>query len=109
MNTHVRVICLVFTLFNAGDTPELKDVLKQLLGLASHWKIIGGLLGLESQLLDKIKSDGEGAQECLLSMLSEWLKQVDPPPTWEDIAEAVESVNANKAQEIRKCFIDTIP
>ena len=40
--------------------------------------------------------------------LSEWLKQVDPPPTWKDITDAVERVDATKAQEIRKHFTDTI-
>ena len=40
-------------------------------------------------------------------MLSEWLKQVDPPPTWKDITEAVETVDANKAQEMRTRFIES--
>ena len=79
----------------------------ELLDLASHWKTIGTLLGLESQLLEKIKSDEEGAHDRLQKMLSEWLKQADPPPTWKNITEAVERVDATKAQEIRKHFTES--
>ena len=100
-------MCLTVILFTAGDTPKLKDVFNELLDLASHWKTIGTLLGLESRLLDKIKSDEEGAHDCLQKMLSEWLKQADPPPTWKDITNAVERVDATKAQEIREYFTDS--
>ena len=78
----------------------------ELLDLASHWKTIGTLLGLESRLLEKIKSDEEGAHDRLQKMLSEWLKQADPPPTWKNITEAVERVDATKAQVIRKHFTE---
>ena len=100
-------MCLIVTLFDAGDTPKLKDVFNELLDLASHWKTIGTLLGLESRLLDKIKSDEEGAHDRLREMLSEWLKQVDPPPTWKDIIDAVQKIDAIKAQEIRKHFTES--
>ena len=98
-------MCLTVILFTAGDTPKLKDVFNELLDLASHWKTIGTLLGLESRLLDKIKSDEEGAHDRLQKMLSEWLKQADPPPTWKDITDAVERVDTTKAQEIRNNII----
>ena len=41
-------------------------------------------------------------------MLSEWLKQVDPPPSWKDIADAVGMVDPVKAEEIRKRSIDIV-
>ena len=97
----------MFAFTNAGDTPKLQDVFKEIFGLASHWKSIGTLLGLKSHLLDNIKSEEEGAHDRLQKMLSEWLKQVDPPPTWKDIGDAVETVDANKAQEMRKRFIES--
>ena len=99
---------LSFIPYCTGDTPKLQEVFKELLDLATLWKTIGTLLGLESQLLERIKSDEEGAHDRLQKMLSEWLKQADPPPTWKDITDAVERVDATKAQEIRKHFIDTI-
>ena len=69
---------------------------KELLDLASHWKTIGTLLGLKSDLLDKIRSDEGNTHDRLQKVLSEWLKQVDPPPTWKDIADAVERVDATR-------------
>ena len=71
-----------------------------LLGIASDWKIIGGLLGVEG--LDNIKRDEEGVRQRLRAMLEKWLKQVDPKPTWQELVDAVENVDATRAQEIRK-------
>ena len=39
-------------------------------------------------------------------VLSGWLKQVDPCPTWAALAEAVEPVDQVKAQEIKTKYID---
>ena len=39
-------------------------------------------------------------------MLSEWLKKIDPPPTWEALADAVETVDPIKAKEIRAQCVD---
>ena len=84
------------------DQPKLKDIFKRLIPLASSWKTIGGLLGVERHVLDNIKKDEDGARDCLHAMLSEWLKQVDPPPTWTDIVDAVKEVDSSKAEEIRR-------
>jgi hypothetical protein len=81
-------------------------VFEKLLPLATHWKTIGTLLGVAKPVLDKIKSDEEGANDRLQEMLSEWLKQIDPPPTWTTLAAAVEKVNSSKAMEIRGCCLD---
>ena len=84
------------------DQPKLKDVLKRLISLASNWKTIGGLLGVERHVLDNIKKDEDDVRDCLHAMLSEWLKQVDPQPTWKDIVDAIEEVDSSKAEEIRR-------
>jgi hypothetical protein len=63
-------------------------------------------LGVTKPILDKIKSNEEGANDRLQEMLSEWLKQIDPPPTWTALAEAVEAVDSSKAMEIRKHCLD---
>ena len=89
-----------------GGKPELGDVLDKLLPLATHWKIIGTLLGVSKHVLDKIKSDEEGANDRLNEMLSEWLKQIDPPPSWTKLAKAVETLDPSKAVEIRKHCLD---
>lgn len=52
--------------------------------------------------MDRIKKDEEGVRDCLYAMLSEWLKQVDPLPTWTNLVDAVEEVDSSKAKEIRQ-------
>ena len=89
-----------------GGRPKLKDTLKELLPLAMDWKTIGTLLEIKKSILDKIRADEDGVRDCLQEMLSEWLKQVDPPPTWAALADAVETVDELKAQEIRTRCVD---
>ena len=79
----------------------MKDVFKELLPLATNWMTIGTLLGIEEHILDVIKSDEDGVNDRLRKMISEWLKRVDPTPTWRDLADAVDFVDTAKAQEIR--------
>ena len=80
---------------------QLRDVFQVLRLLATQWKMIGISLGLQKHVLDRIKCDEAGVNDRLLEMLSEWLKQVSPPPTWEDLANAVEDIDQLKAQDIR--------
>ena len=63
---------------------------------------IGTLLGVPAHVLDNIRGEGERVDERLREMLSEWLKQIDPPPTWTSLAEAVETVDESKAQRLRE-------
>ena len=57
---------------------------------------------MPAHILDKIKSEEERVDERLQEMLSEWLKQIDPPPTWTALAEAVEVIDESKAQKLRE-------
>ena len=89
-----------------GGKPKLKDIFKELFPVATYWKTIGTLLGIPGHILDKIKSNEERVDECLREMLSEWLKQIDPPPTWTALAEAVEVIDKSKAQRLRECSLE---
>ena len=86
---------------------KLRDVFAVLHPLATQWKTIGILLGIQKHVLDRIKNDEAGVNDRLQEMLSEWLKQVNPPPTWEDLANAVEEIDQSKAQEIRSSIYYT--
>ena len=86
---------------HADEKPKLKDAFRELLTLAAEWKTIGALLGLQPHMLARVKADEDGVRNCLQGMLSEWLNQIDPPPTWAILVEAVEAVSQQKAQEIR--------
>ena len=85
-----------------GGNPQLKDAFKILLPLAIYWKTIGALLGLPWQILDAIKIEEDTINDCLLEMLSEWLKQVDLKPTWKELVDVVECIDIAKAEEIKK-------
>ena len=72
-----------------------------LLPLATDWINIGVLLGIEEDILQEIQQKERQERNCLRVMLSKWLKSEDPPPTWCDLAEAVEPFNEKIAEEIR--------
>lgn len=95
----------IFVLHSGGKL-KLKDVMKELLPLAARWKIIGTLLGIEDHVISRIKADEDGVCDRMQEMLSVWLKQIDPPPTWTALAEAVEVIDELKAEEIRTRCVD---
>lgn len=79
-----------------------------MLPLTSDWYNIGVLLGIKEHVLTKIEADKPSVRDCLREMISEWLKQVDPPATWEALADAVEAFDEFKAQEIRANHVDVV-
>ena len=91
-----------------GEKPTLRNVFKDILPLAHDWKNIGVLLGIKEHILTNIKEDEASVRDRLRVMISEWLKQVDPPPTWAALADAVELLDESKAQEIRANRVDVV-
>ena len=92
----------ITTVIISADKPELREVLKELLPLAPKWATIGALLGISEDIIDKIKANEEAVDDRLRKMLSEWLKLLDPLPTWESLVSAVEVIHQGKAKEIEK-------
>ena len=83
--------------------PTLGDCLRILLPIAYDWKTIGTLLGVEHHSLETIKRDNMGiSNDCLRDMLHQWLDRMSPPPTWEELAEAVKHTDPTIARKIRK-------
>ena len=78
----------------------------KMLPLATNWKTIGVLLGLPKHTIDGIQADEDGVKNQMIEMLSEWLRRVDPPPTWTALAKAVEFVDERQAEEIRSSCLD---
>ena len=78
------------------------NCLKFLLPVAKHWHNIGVLLGIDPDLtLEQIEADYPGdCQQCVREMIKSWLKQVDPPPSWKDLAEAVQIINPQLGRKI---------
>ena len=86
----------------ADDKPELRRLFRELYPLAPHWKSIGTLLGVPDHTLDMIEKEEKEVPECLRRTLCQWLRQVDPVPTWKEVIEAIEIIDAQKAMEISK-------
>jgi serine/threonine-protein phosphatase 6 regulatory ankyrin repeat subunit B len=82
-------------------TLELPTVFRELLPLASEWEAIGCLLELPEGRLEETRADQDRARDRLHSMLKEWLKTIDPPPSWEHLADAVKQLNPEKGKAIR--------
>ena len=92
----------------AGNTLNPKNLptaLKLLQPVAAEWQNIGCLLEIPPGTLDSIRYDEQGkSSNCLRRMLSVWLVQTDPPPTWTSLAEAVDTYNPAVAEEIKEKF-----
>ena len=58
----------------------------------ANWKNIGIELNIDMGTLNAIETrQNSDPDKCLPEMLDIWLKQVDPLPSWESLAEALES------------------
>ena len=74
--------------------------------MADKWKMIGVLLEIPKGRLEDIATKyRDDLHSCLAEMLETWLKQVDPPPTWAAIIEAVEFIGKEQlGKELREKY-----
>ena len=70
----------------------------------SKWYTLGLLLNVPKSSLSTIRTDDADERECLRETLQEWLNQTNSPPTWHELAEAVEPLYRHTAQEIRQRY-----
>ena len=71
---------------NEEDVPK---VVCEILEVQTKSKTFGRVLGLPKVTVDAIHLQNSDPQECLISVLDEFVKQVKPPPTWRVIVEAL--------------------
>ena len=94
--------------FSGGCRPTQKQLMQQLYTtVPDKWRAIGTYLEIPTVQLNSLDKQYHGnPQECLMAMLTEgWLPRVTPPPTWQEIAEAVEFVgHPDVAQKLRQKF-----
>lgn len=83
--------------------PTLQELVQVLYPAASKWLNIGVMLGVPLRVLDNIKRDYPNlVRDCLREMLKVWLKQVDPPPTWSSMVDALEVLDPYLAYKIKR-------
>ena len=86
-----------------NEVPKLSDAFMVLHPLAYDWQNIGILLNLENNSLKAIYRGCNGIPEdCLREILDLWLMNGVIPPTWEELAEAVEPTDQTIARKIRR-------
>ena len=85
--------------------PTLRDLLKEFIGttVAARWQILGIFLNFEHGRLQCIETNNaKDCNNCLLEVLSEWLKRDDLKPSWEAIVEAISEMGeGNQAKHLR--------
>ena len=85
--------------------PKLKDLTCALNNVADEWMTLGVQLDIPKPELNSIEANCQrNPKRCLLEMLENWLqRQVDPPPSWTDVVNAVESLgNKQLGEELRQ-------
>ena len=86
---------------------NLSDVLGDLLEAQNKSRYLGLALKIPTHVLDAIHSPSANPQDCLRRVLEEFLRGVDPRPTWSVIAVALRhpSVNLHRlAEKIEKKY-----
>lgn len=73
-----------------------------LLPISAEWKNIGTLMYISQHVLQEIDANQQKVTDCLREMLSKWINQVKPRPTWSILAEAVEDFDPSIATKIRE-------
>ena len=98
--------------FSAQLQPELSPktlstglVYRSLYPLRAHWKTLGTLLNIEYGTLEAIETNERTTENCLSALVAQWLDCNTPLATWQELYEAVNTINPNEAQRIR-CMVE---
>ena len=73
-------------ILNQEDVPK---VVCEILEVQTKSNTFGRVLGVPKVTVDSIHQRRSDPQECLIGVLDEFVKQVEPPPTWRVILEAL--------------------
>ena len=94
---------------NQEDVPK---VVCEILEVQTKSKTFGRVLGLPRVTVDSIHQQHSDPQECLFGVLDEFVKQVEPSPTWRVIVEALRNRLIGQhhlAQEIERKYCPLPP
>ena len=98
---HISAVVITMSLLLSGDVEknpgpltsgDLKKVLDSLWEARTKWFHIGIQLDMKISHLKVIRNDyHDEADLCFTEMLTDWLKRMNPPPTWEALVDALKS------------------
>lgn len=87
---------------------DLSTVLEAVGRVRSKWYDIGRQLRLSAFALKTISKQNFNIEDCFRDMLTQWLRQDDPPPTWSALADALRSYAVGEqylAEQIESKYI----
>ena len=102
----VVIIFLYFTV----SRPEKNILLKLLFPLMYKWYEIGGLLGVDDNIIESLSVSIHSDGVKMSKMLQEWLDNEPSPVTWRNIIDIIEGPLQNRAmgamirQELNLCM-----
>ena len=94
--------CFVFA--SSKKEFKLKEIFLCLYPLRAHWQTIGTILNVDKGTLATIRADNDSAEDRLNGIITTWLRQISPPPTWNLLADAVKVIDPNRSEEIKILF-----
>ena len=99
----------MLTIIDQLTIEDLKTVKKAVWSARTKWKDIGLELDISQTDLDAIEAvHRSDIGRCFIEMLTLWLKQVDPPPTWTALVAALQDPTIEEgglAEEIESKFV----
>ena len=93
--THYNYVSISCTVDLVPD--NLPKLLNLLVDASPEWMDLGLQLGVDQTTLRVIERDHRDmTKRCFMEMLSEWLKMIDPLPSWETLLAALESPSVKR-------------
>ena len=87
-------------------TPLLNELLSS--EVATIWDEIGVVLGVDDNFLETTKiNHPNDCKVCFFEVLKEWMKQINPPPSWLTIISAIEKFQnfRSLAQTLKRKYL----
>ena len=85
-----QYICIYIPICTVG-LKDLKFLQNELCSVSHNWFFLGVQLDVPMETLQRIEMEHKQMDRLLLEMLTVWLKQTNPLPTWNILTEALES------------------
>ena len=82
----------MFCLSDRLSVDDLANIQNKLYAVTAEWYNLGLQLGLRASTLDRIEAKyNSDPSRCFCQVLKEWLKGVNPLPTWQAVVNALKS------------------
>ena len=89
---------------------DLAAVQRKIFAVRTEWYNLGLELGQQVSTLDSIEDKYRGdPSKCFRHVLKEWLKGVDPPPTWQGMVNALKSPTVTQHQVAERIETELSP